>query len=180
VRPSLSGGLTYTSGPFWHDWLPSTEIVGLRPSVKTVVTGVSVFRSLCNEGYPGDEVGVLLRGIKRENVERGQVVANPGSIAPITRFTAETYILTKEEGGRHTPFGQKYRPQFYFRTIDVTGWVTLPHGITEVMPGDTVAMEVELIIPIALEKGLQFEIREGGRTVGAGVITDLLPPKSQP
>ncbi len=150
------------------------EIVGIRPTMKRVVTGVEMFRKLLDQGQAGDNVGLLLRGTERKEVERGQVVAKPGSITPHTKFRAEVYILTKEEGGRHTPFFQGYRPQFYFRTTDVTGSVTLPEGVEMVLPGDNVNIEVELITPIAMEKGLRFAIREGGRTVGAGVVTKIL------
>ncbi len=146
------------------------EIVGLKPTTKTVVTGVEMFRKLLDQGEAGDNIGCLLRGTKREEVERGQVLAEPGSITPHTKFKAEAYILTKEEGGRHTPFFTNYRPQFYFRTTDVTGMVQLPEGTEMVMPGDNVSMEVELIAPIAMDEGLRFAIREGGRTVGAGVV----------
>jgi elongation factor Tu len=150
------------------------EIVGLRETQKTVCTGVEMFRKLLDQGQAGDNIGVLLRGIKREEVERGQVVAKPGSITPHTKFKAEAYILTKEEGGRHTPFFDGYRPQFYFRTTDVTGVAKLPQGTEMVMPGDNVTMEVTLIAPIAMEKELRFAIREGGRTVGAGVVSEVL------
>jgi elongation factor Tu len=150
------------------------EIVGLRPTVKTTVTGVEMFRKLLDSGEAGDNIGALLRGTKREEVERGQVLAAPGSITPHTKFMAEAYILTKEEGGRHTPFFTNYRPQFYFRTTDVTGVVTLPEGTEMVMPGDNVRMEVSLIAPIAMDEGLRFAIREGGRTVGAGVVTKIV------
>ncbi|MGH8070718.1 MAG: elongation factor Tu [Candidatus Entotheonellia bacterium] len=150
------------------------EIVGFRPTVKTVATGVEMFRKILDEGQAGDNVGILVRGIKREEVERGQVLAKPGSITPHTRFKAETYILTKEEGGRHTPFFKGYRPQFYFRTTDVTGAVVLPEGVEMIMPGDSVTMDVTLITPIALEGALRFAIREGGRTVGAGVVTEVV------
>jgi elongation factor Tu len=150
------------------------EIVGIRPTVKTVCTGVEMFRKTLDQGQAGDNIGVLLRGVKREEVERGQVVAKPGSITPHRKFKAEAYILTKEEGGRHTPFFNGYRPQFYFRTTDVTGVAALPEGVEMVMPGDNVALTVELITPIAMEKELRFAIREGGRTVGAGVISDVL------
>jgi len=150
------------------------EIVGIRQTIKTVCTGVEMFRKTLDQGQAGDNIGVLLRGIKRDEVERGQVVAQPGSITPHRRFKAETYILKKEEGGRHTPFFSGYRPQFYFRTTDVTGVVTLPEGVEMVMPGDNVAMEVQLITPIALEEGLRFAIREGGRTVGAGVVSEII------
>jgi elongation factor Tu len=150
------------------------EIVGIRPTQKTVCTGVEMFRKILDQGQAGDNIGVLLRGTKREEVERGQVVSKPGSITPHKKFKAEAYILTKEEGGRHTPFFNGYRPQFYFRTTDVTGVATLPEGVEMVMPGDNVALAVELITPIALEKELRFAIREGGRTVGAGVVSDIL------
>jgi elongation factor Tu len=150
------------------------EIVGLKATVKTVVTGVEMFRKLLDQGQAGDNIGALLRGTKREDVERGQVLAAPGSITPHTTFKAEAYILTKEEGGRHTPFFTNYRPQFYFRTTDVTGMVSLPAGTEMVMPGDNVAMEVELIQPIAMDEGLRFAIREGGRTVGAGVVSSII------
>ena len=149
------------------------EIVGLKATVKTTVTGVEMFRKLLDQGQAGDNIGALLRGTKREDVERGQVLAAPGSITPHTKFKAEAYILTKEEGGRHTPFFTNYRPQFYFRTTDVTGMVTLPEGTEMVMPGDNVAMDVELIAPIAMDEGLRFAIREGGRTVGAGVVSKI-------
>jgi len=150
------------------------EIVGLRPTTKTVCTGVEMFRKLLDEGRAGDNVGVLLRGTKREEVERGQVLAKPGSITPHTKFECEVYILTKEEGGRHTPFFKGYRPQFYFRTTDVTGAVELPEATEMVMPGDNIQMKVELISPIAMEEGLRFAIREGGRTVGAGVVAKII------
>jgi elongation factor Tu len=150
------------------------EIVGLRPTQKTTVTGVEMFRKLLDQGQAGDNVGALLRGTKREDVERGQVLAKPGSITPHTNFKCEAYILKKEEGGRHTPFFGNYRPQFYFRTTDVTGTVKLPDGVEMVMPGDNVAMEVELIAPIAMDEGLRFAIREGGRTVGAGVVASIV------
>ena len=150
------------------------EIVGLRPTIKTVCTGVEMFRKLLDQGQAGDNVGVLLRGTKREEVERGQVLCKPGSVKPHTKFKAEAYILTKEEGGRHTPFFTNYRPQFYFRTTDVTGVVHLPEGTEMVMPGDNIAMEVHLIVPIAMEEKLRFAIREGGRTVGAGVVASII------
>jgi len=150
------------------------EIVGIKDTVKTVVTGVEMFRKLLDEGRAGDNIGALLRGIKKDDVERGQVLSKPGSITPHTKFKAEVYILTKDEGGRHTPFFNGYRPQFYFRTTDVTGIVTLPEGTEMVMPGDNVNFEVALIVPIAMEEGLRFAIREGGRTVGAGVVTQIL------
>ncbi len=150
------------------------EIVGLRPTVKTVCTGVEMFRKLLDQGQAGDNVGILLRGTKREEVERGQVLAKPGSITPHTKFTAEIYVLSKEEGGRHTPFFNGYRPQFYFRTTDVTGSIELPKGTEMVMPGDNVSIVVSLIQPIAMEEGLRFAIREGGRTVGAGVVAKII------
>ena len=149
------------------------EIVGMKPTAKTVVTGVEMFRKILDEGMAGDNVGCLLRGTKREEIARGQVLAKPGSITPHTKFKAEAYILTKEEGGRHTPFFNGYRPQFYFRTTDVTGITTLPDGTEMVMPGDNVSMEVNLITPIAMDEGLRFAIREGGRTVGAGLVTSI-------
>jgi elongation factor Tu len=150
------------------------EIVGIKDTVKTICTGVEMFRKLLDQGQAGDNVGVLLRGTKREDVERGQVLAHVGTITPHTRFKAETYILTKEEGGRHTPFFSNYRPQFYFRTTDVTGQVILPAGTEMVMPGDKISVEVELIAPIAMDEGLRFAIREGGRTVGAGVVASII------
>ncbi len=150
------------------------EIVGIKPTQKTVVTGVEMFRKLLDQGQAGDNVGCLLRGTKREEVERGQVLCKPGSVKPHTKFKAEAYILTKEEGGRHTPFFTNYRPQFYFRTTDVTGVVTLPEGTEMVMPGDNISMEVTLIVPIAMEEKLRFAIREGGRTVGAGVVASII------
>ena len=150
------------------------EIIGLRPTTKTTVTGVEMFRKLLDSGEAGDNIGALLRGTKREEVERGQVLAKPGSITPHTKFKAEAYILTKEEGGRHTPFFTNYRPQFYFRTTDVTGIVQLPEGVEMVMPGDNISMEVHLIAPIAMDEGLRFAIREGGRTVGAGVVAKIV------
>ncbi|TMA64298.1 MAG: elongation factor Tu [Deltaproteobacteria bacterium] len=149
------------------------EIVGIKPTTKTVVTGVEMFRKLLDEGLAGDNIGCLLRGVKREDIERGQVLAKPGSITPHTKFQAEAYVLTKEEGGRHTPFFNGYRPQFYFRTTDVTGVCTLPEGTEMVMPGDNVQVKVDLITPIAMDEGLRFAIREGGRTVGAGVVTKI-------
>jgi len=150
------------------------EIVGIRATQKTTVTGVEMFRKLLDQGQAGDNIGALLRGTKREDVERGQVLCKPGSVKPHTKFKAEAYILTKEEGGRHTPFFGNYRPQFYFRTTDVTGVVTLPEGTEMVMPGDNIAMEVTLIVPIAMEEKLRFAIREGGRTVGAGVVAGII------
>ncbi len=150
------------------------EIVGMKDTTKTTVTGVEMFRKLLDQGQAGDNVGVLLRGVKREDIERGQVLSHPGSIKPHTRFKAEAYILTKEEGGRHTPFFKGYRPQFYFRTTDVTGIVELPEGVEMVMPGDNIAMTVDMITPIAMDKELRFAIREGGRTVGAGVVSEII------
>jgi len=148
--------------------------VGIRDTSKTVCTGVEIFRKILDQGQAGDNIGVLLRGTKRDEVERGQVVAKPASITPHTKFKAEVYVLKKEEGGRHTPFFPGYRPQFYFRTTDVTGVLTLPEGVEMVMPGDNVNIDVQLITPVALEKELRFAIREGGRTVGAGVLTDII------
>jgi elongation factor Tu len=150
------------------------EIVGLRDTSKTVVTGVEMFRKLLDQGEAGDNIGALLRGVEKDGVERGQVLAKPGSITPHRKFKAEVYVLSKEEGGRHTPFFSNYRPQFYFRTTDVTGQVKLAQGVEMVMPGDNVSIEVELITPIAMEKTMRFAIREGGRTVGAGRVTDIL------
>jgi elongation factor Tu len=150
------------------------EVVGIRPTQKKVVTGVEMFRKLLDQGQAGDNVGLLLRGTERKDVERGQVCAKPGSITPHMKFSAQAYILTKEEGGRHTPFFNGYRPQFFFRTTDVTGTAELPKGVEMVMPGDNVALQINLITPIAMEKGLRFAIREGGRTVGAGTITEIL------
>jgi elongation factor Tu len=152
----------------------AVEIVGIRPTRQTVVTGVEMFKKLLDEGVAGDNVGLLLRGVDRKDIERGQVVSKPGSITPHTKFKAEAYVLTKEEGGRHTPFFTGYRPQFYFRTTDVTGVAHLPQGVEMVMPGDNVTMDIELIAPIAMEKGLRFAIREGGRTVGAGTVSDVV------
>jgi elongation factor Tu len=152
----------------------TVEIVGIRPTTTTVVTGVEMFRKILDEGRAGDNVGCLLRGTKREDIERGQVLCKPGSITPHTKFKAEVYVLKKEEGGRHTPFFTGYRPQFYFRTTDVTGVANLPDGVEMVMPGDNVSMEIELIVPIAMDQGLRFAIREGGRTVGSGVVTDIV------
>ncbi len=150
------------------------EIVGIRPTQKTIVTGVEMFRKLLDQGQAGDNIGVLLRGTKKDDVERGQVLAKPGSITPHTKFKAEVYVLTKEEGGRHTPFFNGYRPQFYFRTTDVTGVATMPEGTEMVMPGDNVGLEIVLIAPIAMEKGVRFAIREGGRTIGAGTVTEVI------
>jgi elongation factor Tu len=152
----------------------AVEIVGIRPTAKTVCTGVEMFRKLLDEGRAGDNVGLLIRGTKREEVERGQVISKPGSINPHTKFKAEVYILSKEEGGRHTPFFNGYRPQFYFRTTDVTGTLNLPEGVEMIMPGDNIAITAELITPIAMEKELRFAVREGGRTVGAGVVSDII------
>jgi len=148
--------------------------VGFRATQKTVATGVEMFRKLLDEGQAGDNIGVLLRGTKREEVERGQVLAKPGSITPHTKFNAEAYVLTKEEGGRHTPFFNGYRPQFYFRTTDVTGVVQLPQGTEMVMPGDNINVEIDLITPVAMDEGLKFAIREGGKTVGAGIVTKIM------
>src|SRR5213596_3138812 len=152
----------------------TVEIVGIKETTSTVVTGVEMFRKILDRGEAGDNVGCLLRGTKREEIERGQVLCKPGSITPHTKFKAEAYVLTKEEGGRHTPFFTGYRPQFYFRTTDVTGVAKLPDGVEMVMPGDNVQMEIELIAPIAMEKGLRFAIREGGRTVGAGTVSEVV------
>ncbi len=152
----------------------AVEVVGIRPTLKTVVTGVEMFKKLLDEGVAGDNVGLLLRGVERKDIERGQVISKPGSITPHTKFKAEAYVLTKEEGGRHTPFFTGYRPQFYFRTTDVTGVAHLPEGVEMVMPGDNVEMNIELIAPIAMEKGLRFAIREGGRTVGAGTVSEVV------
>ncbi len=174
---SISGRGTVVTGRVERGLIKvgeEVEIVGIRPTMKTVCTGVEMFRKTLDQGQAGDNIGVLLRGTKREEVERGQVVAKPGSITPHRKFKAETYILTKEEGGRHTPFFNGYRPQYYFRTTDVTGVATLPEGVEMVMPGDNVSLTVELITPIAMEKELRFAIREGGRTVGAGVISDII------
>jgi elongation factor Tu len=174
---SISGRGTVVTGRIERGVIKvgeEVEIVGIRPTQKTVVTGVEMFRKLLDQGEAGDNVGCLLRGTKREEVERGQVVCKPGSVKPHTKFMAEAYILTKEEGGRHTPFFTNYRPQFYFRTTDVTGIVHLPEGTEMVMPGDNVTMRVELIVPIAMEEKLRFAIREGGRTVGAGVVASII------
>ncbi|MGD8687662.1 MAG: elongation factor Tu [Syntrophobacterales bacterium] len=174
---SISGRGTVVTGRLERGVIKvgdDVEIVGIRPTHKTVCTGVEMFRKTLDEGQAGDNIGVLLRGVKRDDVERGQVVAHPGSITPHRKFQAEAYVLKKEEGGRHTPFFNGYRPQFYFRTTDVTGVVTLPEGVEMVMPGDNVSMSVELITPIAMEKELRFAIREGGRTVGAGVISEVV------
>ncbi len=174
---SISGRGTVVTGRIERGVIKvgeEVEIVGIRPTVKSVVTGVEMFRKLLDQGEAGDNVGCLLRGIDRDAVERGQVLCKPGSVTPHTQFKAEAYILTKEEGGRHTPFFTNYRPQFYFRTTDVTGVVHLPEGTEMVMPGDNVSMEVELIVPIAMEEKLRFAIREGGRTVGAGVVASII------
>ena len=174
---SISGRGTVVTGRVERGMIKvgeEVEIVGIKDTMKTVCTGVEMFRKILDEGQAGDNVGVLLRGTKRDEVERGQVVAKPKSIKPHTKFKAEAYILTKEEGGRHTPFFNGYRPQFYFRTTDVTGVTTLPEGVEMVMPGDNVTMEINLITPIAMEKELRFAIREGGRTVGAGVISEII------
>jgi len=174
---SISGRGTVVTGRVERGVLhvgEDVEIIGIRPTRKTVCTGLEMFRKLLDEGRAGDNIGVLLRGTKRDEVERGQVVAIPGSIKPYKRFNAEVYILSKEEGGRHTPFFAGYRPQFYFRTTDVTGVVTLPEGVEMVMPGDNVSFEVSMIQPIAMEEGVRFAIREGGRTVGAGVVTKIV------
>ena len=150
------------------------EIVGIKDTIKTTCTGVEMFRKLLDEGQAGDNIGALLRGVEREQVERGQVLAHPGTITPHTKFKCEAYVLKKEEGGRHTPFFTNYRPQFYFRTTDVTGVCSLPEGTEMVMPGDNISMEVEMIAPIAMDKGVRFAIREGGRTVGSGVVTEIV------
>ncbi|MGC2050910.1 MAG: elongation factor Tu [Methylovirgula sp.] len=174
---SISGRGTVVTGRIERGIIKvgeEVEIVGIRPTQKTVVTGVEMFRKLLDQGEAGDNIGALLRGTKREDVERGQVLCKPGSVKPHTKFKAEAYILTKEEGGRHTPFFTNYRPQFYFRTTDVTGVVHLPEGTEMVMPGDNIAMEVHLIVPIAMEEKLRFAIREGGRTVGAGVVASII------
>jgi elongation factor Tu len=174
---SISGRGTVVTGRIEQGKIKvgeEVEIVGMRPTAKTVVTGVEMFKKLLDDGQAGDNVGLLLRGTAREDVERGQVVAKPKSITPHTKFKGEVYVLTKEEGGRHTPFFSGYRPQFYFRTTDVTGSATLPTGVEMVMPGDNVTMEVTLHVPIAMDKGLRFAIREGGRTVGAGTVTEVI------
>jgi len=174
---SISGRGTVVTGRIERGVIKvgeEVEIIGIRPTTKTVVTGVEMFRKLLDSGEAGDNVGCLLRGVEREGVERGQVLAKPGSVTPHTHFKAEAYILTKEEGGRHTPFFTNYRPQFYFRTTDVTGVVQLPAGTEMVMPGDNVTMDVELIVPIAMEEKLRFAIREGGRTVGSGVVSKIV------
>ena len=174
---SISGRGTVATGRVERGMVKvgeEVEIVGIKDTQKTTVTGVEMFRKLLDQGQAGDNIGALLRGVKREEIERGQVLAAPGSITPHTKFKAECYILTKEEGGRHTPFFNGYRPQFYFRTTDVTGVVTLPEGVEMVMPGDNVTVVGTLITPIAMEKELRFAIREGGRTVGAGVISEII------
>jgi elongation factor Tu len=174
---SISGRGTVVTGRIERGVIKvgeEVEIIGIKPTTKTVVTGVEMFRKLLDQGEAGDNVGCLLRGVEREGVERGQVLAKPGSVTPHTKFTAEAYILTKEEGGRHTPFFTNYRPQFYFRTTDVTGVVELPAGTEMVMPGDNVSMTVSLIVPIAMEEKLRFAIREGGKTVGAGVVAKII------
>ena len=174
---SISGRGTVVTGRVERGVLKvgdEIEIVGLRPTQKTTCTGVEMFRKLLDQGQAGDNIGVLLRGTKREEVERGQVLAKPGTITPHTQFTAEVYVLSKEEGGRHTPFFKGYRPQFYFRTTDVTGTIELPEGVEMVMPGDNITMKVQLISPIAMNEGLRFAIREGGRTVGAGVVAKII------
>ena len=173
---SISGRGTVATGRVERGMVKvgeTVEIIGIKDTRSTVVTGVEMFKKLLDEGRAGDNVGLLLRGVERKEIERGQVIAKPGSIKPHTKFKAEAYVLTKEEGGRHTPFFTGYRPQFYFRTTDVTGVANLPTGVEMVMPGDNIAMEIELITPIAMEKGLRFAIREGGRTVGAGTISDV-------
>jgi elongation factor Tu len=174
---SISGRGTVVTGRIERGIIKvgeEVEIVGIHDTTKTVVTGVEMFRKLLDQGQAGDNVGILLRGTKKDDVERGQVLAKPGSITPHTKFKGEVYVLTKEEGGRHTPFFNGYRPQFYFRTTDVTGSSELPEGTETVLPGDTVTLDVELIAPIAMEKGVRFAIREGGRTVGAGTVTEIL------
>jgi elongation factor Tu len=174
---SISGRGTVATGRIERGIIKvgeEVEIVGLKDTVKTIITGVEMFRKLLDEGRAGDNVGLLLRGTKREDIERGQVLCKPGSITPHTNFEGEVYVLTKEEGGRHTPFFKGYRPQFYFRTTDVTGSVELPEGTEMVMPGDNIKVKVELIVPIAMEEQVRFAIREGGRTVGAGVVTKIL------
>ena len=174
---SISGRGTVVTGRVERGVLKvgdETEIVGIRPTQKTTCTGVEMFRKLLDQGQAGDNIGVLLRGTKREEVERGQVLAKPGTITPHTKFTAEVYVLSKDEGGRHTPFFKGYRPQFYFRTTDVTGTIELPEGVEMVMPGDNVTMTVQLISPIAMNEGLRFAVREGGRTVGAGVVAKII------
>jgi elongation factor Tu len=174
---SISGRGTVATGRIERGQVKvgeEVEIIGIRPTRKSVVTGVEMFKKLLDSGMAGDNVGLLLRGVERKEIERGQVIAKPGSITPHTKFKAEVYVLTKEEGGRHTPFFTGYRPQFYFRTTDVTGVATLNEGVEMVMPGDNTQMEIELIAPIAMEKGLRFAIREGGRTVGAGTVSEIV------
>jgi elongation factor Tu len=174
---SISGRGTVVTGRIERGILKvneEIEIVGLKPTQKTICTGIEMFRKLLDEGRAGDNAGILLRGTKKEDVERGQVLCKPGSITPHTIFEAEVYVLSKDEGGRHTPFFKNYRPQFYFRTTDVTGSVTLAEGVEMVMPGDNTKLNVELIAPIAMEEGLRFAIREGGRTVGAGVVSKVI------
>jgi elongation factor Tu len=174
---SISGRGTVATGRIERGQVKvgeEVEIVGIKPTRKTVVTGVEMFKKLLDSGMAGDNVGLLLRGVDRKEIERGQVISKPGSINPHTKFKAEVYVLTKEEGGRHTPFFSGYRPQFYFRTTDVTGVAQLPEGVEMVMPGDNSQLEIELINPIAMEKGLRFAIREGGRTVGAGTVSEIL------
>ena len=174
---SISGRGTVVTGRVERGVLKvgdEIEIVGIRPTQKTTCTGVEMFRKLLDQGQAGDNIGVLLRGTKREEVERGQVLAKPGTITPHTKFTAEVYVLSKDEGGRHTPFFKGYRPQFYFRTTDVTGTIELPEGVEMVMPGDNITMTVQLISPIAMNEGLRFAVREGGRTVGAGVVAKII------
>jgi len=174
---SISGRGTVVTGKVERGVLrpgDEVEVVGLRPTIKTVATSIEMFRKILDEALPGDNIGVLLRGVGKDEVERGQVLAKPGTIKPYTKFKAEVYVLKKEEGGRHTPFFSGYRPQFYFRTTDVTGVIKLPEGVEMVMPGDNIEIEVELIKPVALEEGLRFAIREGGRTVGAGVVTKII------
>jgi elongation factor Tu len=174
---SISGRGTVATGRIERGQVKvgeNVEIIGIRPTKTTVVTGVEMFKKLLDSGMAGDNVGLLLRGVERKEIERGQVIAKPGSIKPHTKFKAEVYVLSKEEGGRHTPFFSGYRPQFYFRTTDVTGVAQLPEGVEMVMPGDNSQLEVELITPIAMEKGLRFAIREGGRTVGAGTISEII------
>ena len=173
---SISGRGTVATGRIERgiiNKMEEVEIVGIKPTVKTSVTDIEMFRKLLDKGEAGDNVGVLLRGIKKEDIVRGQVIAKPGSVTPHTDFEAAVYVLTKEEGGRHTPFFNNYRPQFYFRTTDVTGSVTLPEGTEMVMPGDNVTITVELITPVAMEEGMRFAIREGGRTVGAGKVASI-------
>jgi elongation factor Tu len=174
---SISGRGTVATGRIERGIIKvgeEVEIVGLKATTKTVVTGVEMFRKLLDQGQAGDNVGCLLRGVKREDIERGQVLAKPGTITPHTKFKCQVYVLTKDEGGRHTPFFNGYRPQFYFRTTDVTGTCALPKDVEMVMPGDNVAMEVELQVPVAMEKEVRFAVREGGRTVGAGVVSDII------